>query len=380
MIDNLAGKALRPIVGRKLPFHSIDLMRGLAAITVLVFHYKNFGGGGADLNRGPEWFAHMRLLQALSPIREYGGWAVNFFWMLSGLVFMNQYAGRKSDTSDFWRRRFARLYPLHLVTLIAVTVIQTIAISYLGHSLIYVSNSPVRFASHLMFASSWLSVRPETFNGPVWSVSLEVLIYAAFYFYIRGVRTSIASVSAVFLAFLAAALLTHGAAVMMCGTFFFGGAVAYLAIHHCPPSRLAQLRAASAAVLVGAIMLGLAVGPRLPLTFWLLAIFGSLLLLGASSEETALRRLFVWAKPVGDITYSTYLWHSPIQMAFLLGAGLGVWRVEAAFSDTFLAIYVAVVCLVAYASHRLIEMPAQALIRGKPVRKASVRATISMAA
>ena len=36
--------------GGRSEFHSIDLLRGLAALAVLVFHYKNFAGAAGDLS------------------------------------------------------------------------------------------------------------------------------------------------------------------------------------------------------------------------------------------------------------------------------------------------------------------------------------------
>ena len=81
--------------------------------------------------------------------------------------------------------RFSRLNPLHIVTLAAVALLQYCYFDRYGAYFVYHINDLQHFMLHLFFASNWQPDDPLTFNGPVWSVSIEILLYAAFYLVCR---------------------------------------------------------------------------------------------------------------------------------------------------------------------------------------------------
>ena len=96
-----------------------------------------------------------------------------------------------------------------------------------------------------------------------------------------------------------------------------------------------------------------------PLTAWLLPAICSMLMLLVAAENLWLGKFFRKARTVGDITYSSYLWHSPLQIVILLGAGSGLWSVDSLFNDAFFVFYLALVCVVSFLSFQWIERPAQ---------------------
>jgi peptidoglycan/LPS O-acetylase OafA/YrhL len=98
---------------------------------------------------------------------------------------------------------------------------------------------------------------------------------------------------------------------------------------------------------------------NLPITAWLLPAIGCLLLIFVTAEDRSAGRYFRLTRPVGDITYSSYLWHSPLQMLILLGAGWGLWPVDGLFNDIFFVAYLALVCVLSVFSFKWIERPAQ---------------------
>lgn len=353
----------KPIVGAKDSFYSIDLLRGLAAISILIFHFKNFGGGGGILSRGPEKLDRIAALHPLHLIRESGSLAVMLFWVISGFVFMNVYGGRKPAPRPFWVNRMARLYPLHLLTLVIIAIIQTASLSLLGHWLIYPLNDVKHFLLQLIFASAWVSSESLSFNGPVWSVSVEVLIYALFYLYVRFARVNVVSAGAGLLFFLVVMKLVPGWQVPVCGAFFFGGMLAYAGFRLWPEKKRVQLLACAVASFAFFAVFGSVVGGRLPLTLLLLPIFCSLLVAIAASEQLGLAKAYSRLHVIGDITYSTYMWHVPLQLLFLFGAGLGWWSVDNAFTNTFFVSYLVVVCSVAWLSFHFIERPTQRWVR-----------------
>ncbi len=105
----------------------VDALRGLAALSVVVFHYHHFylrdAAGRPDI---PETgtFPYAAILDAAY---RHGGLAVEHFWVISGFVFAHVYLGRPTTMRAFWVARFARLYPLHLVTLLAVAALQAVS-------------------------------------------------------------------------------------------------------------------------------------------------------------------------------------------------------------------------------------------------------------
>src|SRR5882757_3316593 len=104
-----------PVQSEARVFHTLDALRGIAAIGVVTFHMK----------------------QLFAPIAASGGYlAVDLFFMMSGVVLSHAYEGRfraGMGTFDFMRTRLIRLYPLYFLgTMLGIAV--TVA-SLLGHNI-----------------------------------------------------------------------------------------------------------------------------------------------------------------------------------------------------------------------------------------------------
>jgi len=351
---------LKEVTAAGRNFYSVDFLRGIAALSVVVFHFKNFGGGGGDLQRPASALDQVGLLNLLEPVRHHGALAVMVFWAISGFVFMNIYAGERPSGFTFFIRRFARLYPLHLLTLLVVALVQAIAIATIGHSLIYHDNDGWNFMLHLFMASEWGLGHGESFNYPIWSVSAEIMIYAAFWALVRFFPLNLVRLVLIWAVFEAAAITTGSGLIILCGVYFFGGAITYSLFRLWPEGRRDALLSLAAAGLVASCGLGL-IGRSvdLPITASLLPAIGCLLLLFVTAEDRSAGRYFRLTRPVGDITYSSYLWHSPLQMLILLGAGWGLWPVDGLFNDIFFVAYLTLVCVLSVFSFKWIERPAQ---------------------
>lgn len=142
------------------------------------------------------------LYQLLKPFYDNGLIAVQVFWFVSGIIFYKIYVQaiceRSVGLSSFLYRRFSRLYPLHFLTLIIVGIGEFIYFKIHGQYFIF-SISPIDFFKNLFFVQNWNN-QGYTFNGPSWSISVEVLIYIIFFlFALAGFFRNLKSTTIAFL-------------------------------------------------------------------------------------------------------------------------------------------------------------------------------------
>jgi len=108
-------------------FRSLDVLRGLASLAIVVFHYAGFMSVGDVTLSGVER-SRLPFNPYLFGLYEQGWQAVTIFFTLSGFIFFWLYAmpvaERKISASEFFLLRFSRLYPLHFATLLAVAGLQ----------------------------------------------------------------------------------------------------------------------------------------------------------------------------------------------------------------------------------------------------------------
>jgi peptidoglycan/LPS O-acetylase OafA/YrhL len=173
-------------------FYSLDALRGLAALCVVFCHWKYFFFfGKAD---GPIDLTRMPLYSLFEPFYTNGWRAVDLFFCLSGFIFFWLYSDRVAERRisawEFIVLRFSRLYPLHFATLIIAAVCQIVLMRVFGSFFVYPNNSLLNFVFQALFLAGWGFTRGLSFNGPSWSISVEVLLYAVFFLlcFFRGNR------------------------------------------------------------------------------------------------------------------------------------------------------------------------------------------------
>ena len=348
---------------RATRFTLIDALRGAAALAVLFYHYMHFFMTGTDRTRQLAFLQQEPGQPWLTWLYEYGFYAVQVFWVISGFVFAVVYLGRGASTREFVVNRFARLYPLHLLTLLVVVGLQAVALGRLGHTLFYDNYDWPHFALQLGFASDWLSWTDHSFNGPIWSVSVEVLIYGVFWA-LRPMleRVGWTGLLAIILLFLLGNVLGAWTRVPLCGFYFFQG-VALARLHGQLGDR-AGPRVVAIIALIGLGVLGLLLGGAMPReALGMPGLTTALILLLASAERSApplLRRAGEW---LGDSTYGLYLWHIPVQMAVVLLLLPNRDPAELARSGWFLAAFLLGSTMLARVSFVLFELPMREWLR-----------------
>jgi len=167
----------------------IEFLRFFASLMVVIWHYQHFflpynSNSLIDMNSDYK-------LISLFPSYNIGILGVYIFFCISGIVFAATYLNKeKISINNFFFRRFARLYPLHLITLVIIAIIQLYNIKIFGKYEIYLLNDLKHFFLNLFFISNWGFQDGHSFNGPIWSVSTEFLVYILFFFSINFLNKS----------------------------------------------------------------------------------------------------------------------------------------------------------------------------------------------
>lgn len=166
-------------------FFSLDIARGFAALTVVLWHWQIFYSYSIAIPDNTFVVRDQPLYSIFFLFYNDGVLAVDFFFLLSGFIFFYLYAdkiGRRLiNGKTFFTLRFSRLYPLHFATLLLVVFLQFVLINTTGYYLAYINNDLYHFILNTFFIQSWGLETAESFNSPSWSVSVEVLLYILFF-------------------------------------------------------------------------------------------------------------------------------------------------------------------------------------------------------
>jgi peptidoglycan/LPS O-acetylase OafA/YrhL len=366
-------------------FVSLDAGRGIGAFSVVLWHWSHFfdegvhpATGGVSIRPFSELFYWLY---------SYGWMGVEFFFALSGFIFFHYYYGliqdRRIGVGEFFKRRFARLYPLHGLTLLIVILLQEIYRQRHGSNFVYPPGTTSDLLQAVTLSSHWWPNQEYFFNGPSWSISVECFLYALFFACARfagdrRVPVFLAlSVIGLALSFL---LWPIGRGMVS----FFTGALVGVGLGllvrsgwylRAPGQVLLTALALGAVVLLGIAALPVLAGllsPSIPAAPRLAgAAAGHLVVLVVFPYLVLLLGLIETIRPVrartlrllGDCSYSIYLLHFPLQLFTVIcldAAGVG----RAVFGQplTFV-LWCALLFGVSALSHYGFEKPVQRRIR-----------------
>lgn len=381
-------------------FYSLDVLRGLAALSVVFWHWQHFFFSGTKL--GTFDVTRLPLYEWVFILYTKGWLAVDLFFSLSGFVFYWLYAKRISQNeispSKFALLRFSRLYPLHFATLFIVAVSQLWLINASDSYFVYQNNDGKHFLLNLIFASSWGFERGYSFNGPIWSVSVEVLLYALFFscsrmFPVRAIVLIIISI----VGFLVIQRFYQpiGRGV---GSFFLGGCV-FLAYQAIVTSHRATALTKWVVILmistwvativtmqqgVDLSLLTIRAAPFLwrfdasfqwivqkILSYWPILVLFPLSILSLALIETHRGSLGRRVSFIGDISYSSYLLHFPLQLLFSVAVTRFYADNAVYYSPWLMLLFFTVLILTCLISFRYFEMPAQKYLRQTSLTRAT---------
>jgi peptidoglycan/LPS O-acetylase OafA/YrhL len=231
-----------------------------------------------------------------------------------------------------------------------------------GAYFIYPNNDLYHFVLQLFMASNWGFQAGDSFNGPIWSISIEVLVYCVFFlslYYVSGSALTIGCIAAASALIIFLKISAHP--VFSCMMFFYLGcltAIAYARINAAPRYQPAASLAAVAAI-AAVIVLQLFVTVK-PIYF--LLIFSPALIFLCGSHIPATRMTSGLLVAAGSMTYSSYLLHVPIQLTAATVATYAHWRIPVDSSAFFLC-FMAVTLVLSFYCYRHFEIPAQSYLR-----------------
>lgn len=145
---------------------SLDYLRGVMALSVMVYHYAVWSGVE---------------LASDSLLSKLGIYAVAIFYILSGLSLAIVYNGRintKTDITQFFVRRIFRIVPLFWIS-----VVSTLLLGYFGAFFNNESFHVDNFRLFLNFSLLFGFIEPTAYlSTGAWSIGNEVVFYTVFPF------------------------------------------------------------------------------------------------------------------------------------------------------------------------------------------------------
>lgn len=154
----------------------IELLRGFAAISVLVYHVIEFNGWDSfPSGYGLFWF-------------KWGWAAVDIFYIISGFVITLSALKLRDDPNlsekqifcQFMDRRIRRIVPLHYLSLLIFIFIFSELVTH--------PDFDANFIAHLFFVHNFVPEFHRSINAPNWTLAVEMQFYLVLILVIRFVN------------------------------------------------------------------------------------------------------------------------------------------------------------------------------------------------
>lgn len=356
---------------------ALTSIRGLAAWWVVLYHFKAYLDPFF-----PDW---------IDKAIANGFLAVDLFFVLSGFVIYLNYGDRQmklghSDFRVFIVKRFARIYPLHLITLVCYLSIPLSILIFSDSNAIPDRFTLGSYLANFLLVQNWGVMDRLSWNHPAWSISVEWFAYLTFPIagaltritrgsHLRQFALTLATLIIIFLFYFLFSLESIGQDIPKFGLFrcvssFFLGCLC-CEIHQ--SMKKGQLSQNTPAILIAAIVPIYIVAniqdyAVLPLLFMLIVL--------ALANEKGLLTTVMSMTPLhhlGNISYSTYMWHYLVFEWFKLVAVTDDHKA----SGWSLVLVFLILLVISHYSYKVIEVPARRFLVKQALRSGPRAKTIS---
>ena len=368
----------------------LDSIRGLAALCVVIHHFV-ISKPLAELLQNKAWIDCAFFVNS---------WLfVDLFFVLSGIVISLNYVQSGFGSFGFREyvtRRLARIYPMHIVTLLAFLLFRLVRLSLVGVGFMHAMppempvNNAYSFFVNVLLLHALGFVDYLSWNAPSWSISAEFYTYLVFglvvifaqkmkdagvIYVLSGVLVSASLLIIVFVLHKESMDFHYDFGVVRCVFSFFLGVLAVRVVASVPsatsPLRQtgwqfgAAIAAITAVCVVGSFP---AVGFVAPVVFAVL--LGSLMAFPARVLPQILSiKPLVW---LGKRSYSIYMVHAFVLVLIeYFARGVGAPRflaldghlVSGTAASLLLIVLVAAVLVVANLTFKHIESPGSRIVK-----------------
>ncbi|MCG2673211.1 acyltransferase family protein [Bradyrhizobium sp. GCM10023182] len=325
--------------------YSHTALRGIASLLVVFFHYMIILEPTFDFDTHTSFFSKGYL------------W-VDCFFILSGFILCYVYGTSPGDNQnkliDFLWARFARIYPLHLATLIGLAGLQVLVSKIANHPLTIGTWST--FWPNLFGVHAWLMPAKYDWNFPSWSISVELAAYLLFPFVSFGfsrqptITIGLLAASVVFALTIGRDHWEQTALIRGLPMFLFGVLVFQFRYGIERIRYVSALQTSAAGALIASLHFGL-------YDFAIDLLFAALIWLTWTDQGVSIALRTRPLQALGQWSYSIYMLHIPVRI--VLGFALGGRLPQLLLFGIMLA---GTICAGAV-SYRYFEMPVRQALR-----------------
>ena len=344
--------------------YSLDVLRGLAAISIVFWHWQHFFYVGSAPNG--IIYEKQPFFNLFWMLYKYGDLAVELFFCISGFIFYWLYSGniksKKESARNFFIKRFSRLYPLYLLTFLVVALLQYVYHKTNSSYFVYQFNDFYHAFLNIFMISGWGFESGWSFNAPGWSVSIEALLYALFFITckarISGKIIIPLFIAIGFLTFPHNYKLGIGIFSFYCGaaTFFFSKLITSR-LHLLPRIMLStSLLCISWIIIIDQSKNNAFIITGLGFTSFILFL----------TTIDGFEKCHIFFKKVGwvgDISYSSYLIHFPLQITFALATQKIGFSRDIFYNDGVFIAFMLSLLILSFISYFYFETKSQNAIR-----------------
>ena len=346
-------------------FRAIDTFRGLAAILVILFHIPD-----------------SKLLEGNKLVAR-GYMAVDFFFVLSGFVMAHSYLKKINDipsAKSFTIKRFKRIYPLHLFTLLVFAAFET-ARFVVDQYFVKLNTPPFEnsgiasFIANLTLTHSMGLFDHLSWNLPSWSISVEFYVYIAWALMLVAFRKRLWLIGVASAPFIIWFIWKFNGNLEYTYDFGFLGMYAYLFAKRFEKrmnKSLATFTELGLLLLTGWFLSNISINYHWILPFWF-----AIVIIFFSTETGYVAKLFAHnrLKFLGELSFSYYLTHIVIIRALDL-MFFKVLKLEHSViaESVFLVVLFTLVQIVSQFTYKYVELKFQSKPKPQPVVQADLAA------